>query len=146
MKSTCDGKPTPISERGYDNPRGCSQILISIIKACIDLLHLDLIILIVISELLLPNEVVSCDACLETLLQKLINDISIVDILSDKGNDRASLLDLQALLSDDFGEVVELTNILLEPPIKTFNRVLISFFNQKLLCEGTPLNRSNERD
>jgi hypothetical protein len=60
--------------------------------------------------------------------------------------DRASLLNLQALLSDNFGEVVELANVFLEPPIKTFNRFLVSFFYQKLFSEGTPLNRGNERN
>jgi len=80
------------------------------------------------------------------LLQKLIDDISIVYILSYDGYDRSSLLNLQALLSDDFSEIVELANVFLEPPIKTFNRFLISFFSQKLFSEGTPLNRGNERN
>lgn len=146
MKSSSDGEPAPISERCDDNPCCCTQILISIIKACVDLLHLDFIILIVISELLLPNKIVSCDACLEALLQKLINDISIVHILSYDSYDRPSLLNLQAVLSDNFCEIVELSYVFLEPPIKTFNRFLVSFFDQKLFSEGAPLNRSNERN
>jgi len=83
--------------------------------------------------LLLPNEVVDV---FNVLLSQLLDDVSVMDILSDESNSSSSL-DSSEVVSNEFGELVEHSHVLLEPIGERIESILV----KKTLSVEAPIKR-----
>ena len=84
--SNCD--PTLIGQRGDYEPRSWPDVLVTILNQSIDLPYHEIIFLDIVSQLLLPQKI---QTALNLLVVEFLLDISGMDILSDKRNQRLPL-------------------------------------------------------
>lgn len=109
MKGSSDGNPTPIGEWGNDKTGRRSHVLIAVIEGGLDLLDRAtsisaIILTIVVTELLLPVEVIDV---VHIVSLKLLNDVSSVHILSDQsGKDRS--LEILKFTTNEVSKISEL--------------------------------------
>lgn len=86
VKSTCEGHVTLISQRGDNETRSISEVLVSISKPCVCLASEAIIkvflLLPVVSQLLCPFEVVDT---LHSRFDHVLDDLSGVDVNDNKG-------------------------------------------------------------
>jgi len=96
-KSTGNSVPTPFSQRRDDQSAQGAQVLLALLDACVDLLHLYTLHLHVVPELFLPVEVlVVCDF----VLHQHVDHVFVVYLARDDGDDAFTYEPLQAFTDE----------------------------------------------